>query len=354
MTAARRARLRAVLAEKRLDALLVTRLVNVRYLTGFTGSSAAVVLGSDAADDVFVTDGRYAEQASVEVPDLDRVIDRTWEWLPPRAARWPKLGVESHALAWDTARKLTELLGPERVVPAGALVEPQRQRKDNTEIEAVERACAVTAAAFRGLLAWLAPGMSERGVAVRLEHELRELSADDRAFDTVVASGPNGARPHHHPGDRVLARGDLVTIDFGALVDGYRADMTRTVALGTPAAELVRVYEVVRDAQRRGVARVRDGIDAAAIDDVCRAAITAAGYGERFPHPTGHGVGLEIHEEPILREGATATLRSRMTVTVEPGIYLPGAGGVRIEDVALVTETGARLLTSVPRDLVLL
>jgi Xaa-Pro aminopeptidase len=352
----RRARLRAALAESELDALLVTRLVNVRYLTGFTGSNATLLVTADGGGGTFVTDGRYAEQAAAEVADLghglELVIDRTWEWLPGRAAGRPRLGVESHALPWDTARMLGERLGADRIVPAGALIERLRQAKDDTEIDAVERACRLTTAAFDALLGWLAPAMSERAVAERLGQDLRERGADDTAFETIVASGANGARPHHRPGRRLLAAGDLVTVDFGARVDGYCADMTRTVALGSPPAELARIHDIVRHAQRRGVERVRDGVGAAEVDHACRSAITDAGHGERFVHPTGHALGLEIHEQPILHQEATATLRRRMTVTVEPGIYLPGLGGVRIEDVVLVTDRAGRVLTTAPVDLV--
>ena len=341
------------IAEAGLDALLVTRLVNVRWLTGFTGSAGSCLVRADGSS-VLVTDGRYAEQAAGQSPDVELVIDRTRGWLGPRLGTSERLGVESHALPWDIARALIDDLGTGRVVPAPGHVERLRQVKDDAELALVRRACTVTSQAFEALLGWLAPGMTEAEAARRLRAEVETRGADGLAFDTILAGGPNSARPHHEPTDRVLRRGDLVKVDFGASVAGYCADMTRTVSLGAPDPELRRIHRIVREAQAAGVAALADGVVAGDVDAVCRDHVAAAGYGERFVHGTGHGLGLEIHEQPILSKGVTARLHHRMTVTVEPGIYLPGVGGVRIEDTVAVLPSGPEPLTPATRDLVAL
>lgn len=346
-------RLRARLQAEGLDALLVTRLVNVRYLSGFTGSAARLLVTADGRADALATDGRYLEQAAGETA-LDLVDSRGTEWLGERLGGRRRLGVESHALPWDDARALADALPGAEVVPAPRHVETLRRCKDDTELALVARACAATDVAYAALVTWLAPGLTEREVARRLDQELLDAGADGPAFSPVVASGPNGARPHHTPGARRLEPGDLVTLDFGAAVEGYASDMTRTVALGRPDRDLAAVYELVRAAQADGVDAARDGAEAGAVDAACRDRITAAGRGNAFVHPTGHGLGLEIHEDPILRSGATARLCDRMTVTVEPGVYLPGLGGVRIEDTLAVAPAGPEPLTRSPKDLVIL
>jgi Xaa-Pro aminopeptidase len=357
-TAARRDALRSRLRAEGLAALLVTKLVNLRYLTGFSGTAGRALVTADGGGDVLATDGRYLERAAQEAPGLPLVDSRGTEWLAERLDPGARLGVESHDLPWDAARALVAALPGRAVVPAPAHVEGLRQRKDDAELAAIARACAVGDEAFAALLSWLAPGLTEQQVARRLERELVDRGADAPAFPSIVASGPNGARPHHEPGDRPLVRGDLVTLDYGARIAGYASDMTRTVALGRPAAELAAVYELVREAQAAGVAAVGDGVAAGAVDAACRDRIAAGGRADAFLHPTGHALGLEIHEEPILRAGATATLANRMAVTVEPGVYLAGLGGVRIEDTVVIgtppAHGGVRLLTRSPRDLLVL
>jgi len=357
MTAARRDALRARLRAAGLDALLVTKLVNVRYLTGFTGSAGRLLVTAGDGADVLATDGRYLARAADEAPGLPLIDSRSTEWLRERLTG-PRLGVESHVLPWDAARELDEALPGIDVLPAPEHVETLRQRKDDVELALIERACAIGDAAFTALLGWLAPGMTEREAARRLDAELADHGADGPAFATVVASGHNGARPHHEPGRRPLASGDLVTLDFGALVQGYASDMTRTVALGPPRPELVALHALVRDAERAGVAAVAEDVAAGDVDAACRERIAAAGHAADFLHPTGHALGLEIHEAPILRAGATARLTSRMTVTVEPGVYVAGLGGVRIEDTVVVGPArgpaGAETLTRAPRDLLVL
>jgi Xaa-Pro aminopeptidase len=353
--AARRERLRARLAEADLDGYLVTRLVNVRYLTGFSGSNGRLYLGADPSTDCFATDGRYEEQAAGEVRDLQRTLAPDTEWLPARVAAGARIGAESHELSWEDADRLRGVLAGAQLVAVPRWVEALREVKDEREIDLLRQACAIGDAAFAELLGWVRAGMTEREVAGRLEADMRRLGADGSSFDSIVASGPNSARPHHRPGSRTLTRGDLLKVDFGALVGGYHSDMTRTVALGDPGPELRAVHALVLRAQEAGRAAAVAGAAAADVDRACRSVIAEGGHAERFVHPTGHALGLEIHEAPILHERATATLTDRMAVTVEPGVYLPGLGGVRIEDVVVVRPEGpCEVLTTTPRELITL
>ncbi|MGH8901234.1 MAG: M24 family metallopeptidase [Egibacteraceae bacterium] len=352
MHAQRRVWLGERLSAAGVDALLVTRPVNVRWLTGFTGSAGTCLVRPDGSC-LLVTDGRYAEQAAAQAADVELVVDRTRSWLPGRLAGG-RLGVESHDLPWDVVLQLAAELGEDRIVPMPRHVETLRHTKDAGELRLIRQACAVTSTAFDALLGWLRPGMTEVEAARRLRGEVEALGADGLAFDTILASGPNSAYPHHRPAERVLQRGDLVKVDFGARVGGYCSDMTRTVTLGSAAPQLRRVHGIVRQAQADGVAAARPGVTAGDVDAACRDVIDAAGHGDQFMHGTGHGLGLEIHEQPILMRGSTATLTAHMTVTVEPGVYLPGVGGVRIEDVVAVLPSGPQVLTTATTELVVL
>ena len=334
-----------------LDALLVTSPPSVRWLTGLAASRVAVLLRRGGGEgDVLATDGRYAEEAA-QTLDVPVVADRTDAWLAERVDAGERLGIEDHIVTWARVRALGSRLPEVALVPAGALVEAQRRRKDPGEVDLLARACRITAEALEETFAQLAPGVTEREVARAVEGLLRDGGADDRAFETIVASGANGSRPHHRPGSRRLEAGDLVTIDAGALVGGYHADMTRTVALGDPGPRLEEVYRAVQRAQKAGVDALTAGVSAGEVDRTTRDILVDAGLGDAIAHPTGHGVGLEIHEQPILREGEVATLLDGAVVTVEPGAYLPGLGGVRIEDTVAVTEQGPRVLTRTPTDL---
>ncbi len=348
--AARRTRLAEQLGAVGLDALLVTGLANLRYLTGFTGSAGRLLARADGHH-LFVTDGRYRDQVAAEVADLPRRITRTDAWLDDVVGDAERIGLEAHLVPWATARSLEQRLAPAEVVPAEPLVEHLRARKDEAEIDALERACAITARTWEALLDWIEPGVTERAVAQWAERTMVELGADGSAFTPTVASGPNGARPHHKDGRRTLASGDLITVDMGARVDGYCADMTRLVALGDPGGELRAVVDAVADAQQAAVAAVASGVAARDVDAAARDRLTEAGYGEAFVHGTGHGVGLELHEAPRLGTTSDATLAARMAVTVEPGAYLPDVGGARIEDLVVVTHDGCRVLTTPDRSL---
>jgi Xaa-Pro dipeptidase len=351
----RRSRLRERLADLDLGAALITRLVNVRYLTGFTGSNGAVLVTADGA--VLTTDGRYTTQAGEQAPDVELVIERA---VVARLAREAstrgvrRLGFEEHDVTVAAYDSLTDAAHGAELVRLGRPVEDLRAVKDEDEIAALARACAVADAAFAAVIAGLRPGLTEREVARRLESRMFDEGAEAPSFETIVASGPNSAVPHHSPTDRVLAAGDLVKCDFGALVDGYHSDMTRTVVIGPPSAWQQEIYDVVAAAQSAGRAALRPGAECRAVDAVARNVIVEAGYGAEFVHGLGHGVGLEIHESPSLGAAATGRLDDRMPVTVEPGVYLPGRGGVRIEDTLVVRPDGPELLTMTTRDLLVL
>jgi Xaa-Pro aminopeptidase len=350
----RRARLAERLGELGVESLLVTELPNVRYLSGFTGSNGALLVAPTAT--VFLTDGRYAEQARHEVPDVERVI--TSRLVPAAGVRARDVGLRrlgfEGTLPFRAHGALAEVAAGVELIAVNGAVEHLRATKDADEVAAIRRAQEITDGALEVALPQLVEGATEREIALVLEVEVRRLGAERLGFDPIVAFGEGAAEPHHRPGERALCRGDVVKLDFGALVDGYHADMTRTVALGDPPDELLAVYEVVRAAQSSAAASLTAGATAGALDAAARSVIAEAGYGDRYTHPLGHGVGLEIHEWPILRAGADDRVPAGAVITLEPGIYLPGVGGVRIEDMMYVSEDGAEALPSSTKELVVL
>jgi Xaa-Pro aminopeptidase len=337
-----------------VDAVVVTRLPNTRYLTGFTGSNGQALIGSDGG--VFFTDGRYTEQSRREVPGLERVTysQNFAEALRDAcAARGVgRLGFEDGAMTVRTLRTLEEALEGVELAPVGDEVDRLRWVKDEEELALIQAAQDATDQAFEDILEKLAVGQSERQVAQELEHAMRRAGADGLSFDTIVAFGENSAEPHHEPNHRSLEEGDIVKMDFGALWGGYHSDFTRTVAFGEIAAELKRIYEVVRLAQAAGVDAVRAGAVGGDVDAASRKVVEDAGYGERFSHGLGHGVGLEIHEGPGLRRAGTDELPAGAVVTVEPGVYIPSLGGVRIEDMVEVRADGCRVMAASTKDLI--
>jgi Xaa-Pro dipeptidase len=354
----RRAALRSRLRERDLDALLVVDMRNVRYLTGFTGSNAALLVHAGGDDGTaFCTDGRYLTQSARQVPDLERVIERP---CPPALAAlagakgYRRTGFESHRVTVDDLDVLAEQAENVELVRAPGLVEEQRVVKDDDEIEALRMACAAADRALADLIeqGGLRPGRTEREVARELETRMLDYGAAGPSFDTIVAAGANSAIPHHRPTDAELAVGDLVKLDFGALVDGYHSDMTRTFVLGAPADWQRELYELVAAAQAAGRAALRVGTAVADVDAAARGVVEAAGHGDDFLHGLGHGVGLEIHEAPSLAKTGEGTLSAGMAVTVEPGVYLSGKGGVRIEDTLVVRDGDPELLTLTTKQLV--
>jgi Xaa-Pro aminopeptidase len=356
----RRARLQALLAERGLDGLLVTSLVNIRYLTGFVGSNAGLLVPADApAPAVLATDTRYAEAAEEQCPDVDVLVERdTGPGLAALAElrRLHRLGYESHQVTVDGFRALQDAGPGLDLRRSDRVVESMRVVKDEAEIGSLRAACAAADAAFADVLPNIRPGVTEKTLAADLEGRMRRYGSEAPSFDTIVAAGEHSAVPHHRPTDRPVQLGDFVKIDFGAVVDGYHSDMTRTVVVGEPASWQRDVYDLVAAAQQAGVDEVVDGIATALVDRASRRVVEAAGLGERFIHGLGHGVGLEIHEAPALGSGSAGSLSRGMVVTVEPGVYLPGQGGVRIEDTLVVPAAGspAERLTLTGRELLVL
>jgi Xaa-Pro aminopeptidase len=351
--ASRVVRVRSAMAEQGCDALVVSDLTNVRYLTGFTGSAGVLVVRAD--DLVLVTDGRYQEQAALQLGAAGVPADLaiTRETVPQLAAALggtDRIGLEADHVTWDAQRRWAEAL-PGTLVPTVGLVLGLRAVKDDGEVARLEHAAAIADAALAEVRTRLLDGPTERELARALEAAMSERGADGPSFETIVASGPNAARPHARPTDRVVgasSEGELVVIDFGALCDGYHSDMTRTFVVGEPSPVQERMVDVVARAQAAGIATVRAGVPASAVDAACREVIADAGWSDAFVHGTGHGIGLVIHEEPRLSPESTSLLAPGHCVTVEPGVYLPEHGGVRIEDSVVVTAAGCRALTSSP------
>lgn len=356
----RRGRLRERLAAADLDAMLVTDLVNVRYLSGFTGSNAALLIRADDDTPVLATDGRYRTQAARQAPDAEIVIERACgPYLARRAAAdgVKRLGFESHVVTVDAHARLLDAAGEgTELVRAAGTVEALREVKDAGEVAILRLACEAADAALRDLIdcGGLRPGRTEKEVRRELEALMLDHGADGPSFETIVATGANSAIPHHRPTDAVLAAGDFVKIDFGALVAGYHSDMTRTFVLG-PAADWQReIYELVATAQRAGREALAPGVALKDVDAASRQVIVDAGYGDNFGHGLGHGVGLQIHEAPGINSAAAGTLLAGSAVTVEPGVYLPDRGGVRIEDTLVVGDGTPDLLTRFPKELAIL
>ncbi|MDQ7803284.1 Xaa-Pro peptidase family protein [Amycolatopsis sp. A133] len=353
----RRAALRGLLTGAGVDALLVTDLLNIRYLTGFTGSNAAVLVHAEGdGKTLFCTDGRYTTQSAAEVPDLETVVDRaSAAALVAKAARdtktYGKLGFESQHVSVEAYEALNEHV-PLKRTPG--LVERLREVKDEAEVEALRQACAAADRALDDLLAagGLRPGRTELEIARDLENRMLEHGSAEPSFASIIAAGAHSAIPHHRPTHAELKRGDFVKMDFGATVDGYHSDMTRTFVLGAPADWQREVYDLVHAAQATGLAAVVPGVPVSEVDSAARGVIVAEGRGPEFAHGLGHGVGLQIHEAPSLAATGVGTLAAGMAVTVEPGVYLAGHGGVRIEDTLVVRAGEPELLTLSTKNLV--
>jgi Xaa-Pro aminopeptidase len=354
MSAGAADRLAERLPDAGIDLLLVTDLVNVRYLTGYTGSNGIALIGADTR--TFITDFRYVEQASEEVyPDFDRrrstqhLLEGVGEALGAGDVR---LGFEAVHMSVSEHAQLRELL-PSRieVVATSGLVEELRAVKQPEEVAAIKAAAALADEAFEQLVAGGLTGRTERELALTLEYEMRRLGAERPSFDPIVAAGPHGALPHARARDEPVPAGVLVVIDWGAQLDGYCSDCTRTVATGAVDGEAREIYELVLDAQLAALEEVKPGAVGRELDSVPRAAIIAGGYGEHFGHGLGHGVGLEVHEAPRLSQPSEAVLAPGNVVTIEPGIYIPGRFGVRIEDLVVVTDDGCEILTSISKEL---
>jgi Xaa-Pro aminopeptidase/Xaa-Pro dipeptidase len=354
-------RARAYLGGASVEAILIARPENRRYVTGFTGSAGLVLVTQRAA--LLAVDFRYYEQAAAQAPafrmirggpDPAAALAEALKSASGESGRPPtRIGFESEFLPYAQVERLRERLAPAELVPLPD-VDRIRWIKDGTEIAAVARAAEIADAGFERLLEVLRPGLTEREAALELEIAIRRAGGERLAFDTVLASGPRGALPHGRATDRIMQRGDFVTVDWGAVYDGYVSDCTRTVVLGGADARQREVYEAVLAAQLRALEAVRAGVACRDVDAAGRAVIAAAGFAEAFGHAMGHGIGLDVHEGPSVSPRSDAILEPGMIVTIEPGIYLPGWGGVRIEDAVVVTDGPARILGSLPKHLLAL
>ena len=351
----RRSRLTPFFEGNNLDAILFTNLANIRYLCGFSGSDGVLLLARDEA--WFLCDSRYTTQAAeevrgAEVREFSAKYEAVCSLITDRNIR--RFGIEATHMLVSDFRQLSERLDRCELVGIGAALDSIRSCKDQDEIGVLGCVAALASASLEAVLASLVPGVRETDFALELEIEMRRRGAEARAFDFIVASGERGAMPHGKASDKLLRSGELVTIDFGAVKDGYHSDETVTVAVGRPSGRGREIHDIVRQAHDRAIAAVRPGVSCRDLDAVARDYIREQGYGDYFGHGLGHGVGLEIHEKPVVSPRSEAVVEEGMVFTIEPGIYIPGFGGVRIEDTVAVTADGCVILTQSPKDLILL
>lgn len=349
------ANLREALKENGLDALLVTNPYNRRYMTGFTGSAGVAVISAE--DAVFITDFRYTEQAAKQVQGF-RIVKHEKTIIEEVANQVQEmqiktLGFEKDNVSFGTYELYNDKVDAELKAVSG-IVEKLRMVKTADEIEILQQAAKIADDAFAYICTFIKPGVTELEVSNELEMFMRKRGAASSSFDIIVASGDRGALPHGVASDKVIQSGELVTLDFGALYNGYISDITRTVAVGAPSEKLKEIYEVTLAAQELALEKIKPGMTGIEADAIARDYIKSKGYGEAFGHSTGHGIGLEVHEGPALSFRSETVLVPNMAVTVEPGIYLPGIGGVRIEDDILITEDGNVRLTHSPKELIIL
>ncbi len=344
-------KLRSALHEHNVDAILIGQPENRRYLSGFSGSSGWLVITAERA--VLATDFRYYEQVAREAAafELARIKTKLPDLLPGLLAELgvQRLGFESQHLSVDEWSRWRQVTGTVEWVPLQDVVEAMRAVKDPGEIEALRRSVALTDAAFAHLLEVIRPGMAEREAAWEIESYMRRHGASKAAFDLIVAAGPNAALPHARAGDHPIQAGEPILVDIGCVLDGYCSDMTRTFCLGQPDAKYLEVWNIVLRAQEAAEAAIRAGMSGVEADAIAREQIVQSGYGEQFGHGLGHGVGLAVQEAPRASRLSTDTLGAGMTLTVEPGIYLPGEFGVRLEDLVLIHADGIEILTNTPK-----
>jgi Xaa-Pro aminopeptidase len=358
---ARQRQLTASLREIGSAALLVTHLPNIRYLCGFTGSAGVLLVtaGARAARLTFFTDGRYTQQAAEEVTGARVVIAKKSALLEACdaavKARVKTLGFEAEQLQYVTFQHVSHAVkGKLKLKPTTGLVEQLRMIKDADEIEHIRAAVLLGSSLFETALAAIHPGVAETAVAGELEFQARRAGAEKMSFDTIVASGSRSALPHGRASGQAIPDSGFIILDYGVILAGYCSDMTRTVHVGRVSGSHQRMYEAVKDAQLASIEAVRPGVEAAKVDQAGRDVLKKAGYDGYFIHSTGHGVGIEIHEQPRIAKGQTAPLEPGMVITIEPGIYIPDDGGVRIEDMVLVTATGHEVLTPTDKSLITL
>jgi len=352
---ARRSALQARLREAGVDALLITNPVDIRYLTGFIGDDSWAVVPSKGRAVAILTDARFEQQVRHEAPGVRAYIRR--KTLTEELTRlihqrgYARLGLQPGHVTLALRKQLVKHLGAKAIKPIDDGLLEQRSVKDAEEIRSIRKAIDIQQRAFEELRAFVKPGVSEAEAAAFLEFRMRSLGADGRSFPTIMAADANAALPHAIPGRKKMRKGGLLLIDWGAKVNGYCGDLTRVVAFGSMKRKMREVYQVVLDAQQAGIEAARVGTALADVDRAARRVIEAWGYGKQFGHSLGHGLGLDIHEQPTLSARSKGVLAAGQVVTVEPGVYLPGVGGVRIEDDVLVTEKGPKVLSDLPKGL---
>lgn len=352
----RLSKLRPIIAQQELDALLVSKMENCRYLSGFSGEGHLLISPDQA---VLATDFRYLEQAKKEAPafTITRIKGDVAPWLPRLASEfgWHKLGFEANTLTFATCSQLNKKITAEQIklelIPTTKLVEDLRSVKEEGELKLIIKAVELTNAAFRRAKSGIRPGITEKQAAWEIEKSLREGGSDGIAFDVIVASGPNSALPHARPTERVIRPGEPVIIDMGAKLDGYCSDFSRTLCFEKATQTLIEIYNIVLKAQLTAIGEIRTGMKAGEVDRLAREVIEQGGHGDAFGHGLGHGIGLETHESPALGPASPDLLADGMVFTVEPAIYLPGWGGVRIEDMVSLKEGKVRVLTRTEKEM---
>lgn len=349
-------RLRAELSTQDIDGFLTDNPANRRYLSGFTGSTGTVLISGKAAK--FITDFRYIDQATEQAVDFE-IVNNQRSMMKALAEQVKMLGIkrlgfEKQLVSYGTFDEWSKSFEGVELVPTAGIVEELRMIKTEEEASVIRQAASIADDAYAHIITFIKPGMSELDVALELEFFMRKKGATSSSFDTIVASGVRGALPHGVASAKVIEAGDMVTLDFGALFNGYVSDITRTIAVGEPSEKMKEIYEIVLRAQQNGVEKIRAGMTGKEADALTRDIIEAAGYGEAFGHSTGHGIGLEVHEQPTLSRASDIVLVPGMMVTVEPGIYVSDLGGVRIEDDVLITEMGCEIITKSTKELLIL
>jgi len=345
-------KLREALAGEGLDAILITQPENRRYLSGFTGSAGVLLISQDQA--ILATDFRYYEQVERQAPGfhLAKIKDKFESLLPElvHEVGAKRVGFESTHLTVDRYQEWQKIAEDFELVPTKGLVEEIRTVKDEDELDKIRRAIALTDEAFAHIVSFIEPGMTEKEVAWEIEVFMRTHGAEKLAFDLIVGSGPNGAMPHATISERVIRAGEPIVMDMGAMVDGYNSDLTRTICLGQPDDRFREIYNIVLEAQQAAERDIRPGMTGKEADEIARQVIERAGYGDNYGHGLGHGVGLAVHEKPGVGRLSEDVLKPGMVFTVEPGIYLPGWGGVRIEDIVVMREDGVEVLTQASKE----
>lgn len=348
-------KLRKKMQEENLDSFLITSPYNLRYLTNFTGTTGLAVITLEKA--FFITDFRYTEQATAQaqgfeiIKNVGPIFEEVADLVQKEGLR--ELGFEETTVSFLEYSVLEEIIDAQ-LIPISGMIEELREIKDEEEIAIIEKACSIADLAYDHILKMIQPGMTEIEVANQLDFYMRSLGASGVSFETIVASGLRSAMPHGVASKKIIEQGDLITIDFGCYYEGYVSDMTRTFAIGDPGEQLKEIYQIVLEAQLAVLEVAKPGVTGKQLDAVARDYITKHGYGEAFGHSTGHGIGLEIHEGPNVSVRAEKQFVPGNIITDEPGIYLPGIGGVRIEDDLLITSNGNRVLTHSPKELIIL